>query len=386
PHRLIGLRGFPLGDRITDPRAKAPPPARTLGEPPDAIAGLAEEAGAELGLPALVLAGGEPGRPPWVVARGHADLDRAEPLETGCRFSAPGVTALVTATAVLRLVAEGRLGLDAPANDRLRTIRLADDSVTVRELLSHAGGVDSPEVFYADSVPDLATLMGPVISCGGPRGTASPSNGGYGVLGQLIADVTGLPYARAASGLVLEPLGMLDSRFPARAADIGPGAVTGYTVTADGAFEAFPAQVSTVQAVAGLWSTGADLVRLGTGWSSLLPRALAREALTAQAEPGPTGLRVGLGWLLAPGDQTAVHSGAGLEAVAFLRSRVRDRRTHVVLTNRAITVESIDRRLTALLDESAKNSKGMKELCTRPTRPAIPSCRKPGARLRPLRC
>ena len=37
PHRLTGLRGFPLGDRITDSRAKAPPSARTLGEPPDEI-------------------------------------------------------------------------------------------------------------------------------------------------------------------------------------------------------------------------------------------------------------------------------------------------------------------------------------------------------------
>jgi Beta-lactamase len=207
---------------------------------------------------------------------------------------------------------------------------------------------------YADGVPDLVRLMGPVISCGGPRGTVRPSNGGYGVLGQLVADATGLPYARAAARLVLEPLGMRDSRFPARPADIGPGAVTGYTVTTDGAFEAFPAQVCTLQAVAGLWSTGADLVRLGTGWSSLLPGTLTREALTAQAEPGPGGLRVGLGWLLAPGGQTAAHGGTGPDAVAFLRGRVRDGRTHVVLTSRAIAVESIDRRLTSLLDESAK--------------------------------
>ena len=57
--------------------------------------------------------------------------------------------------------------------------------------------------------------MGPVIPCGGPRGSVQPSNGGYGVLGQLIADVTGLPYASAATRLVLDPLGMRDSRFPA---------------------------------------------------------------------------------------------------------------------------------------------------------------------------
>jgi CubicO group peptidase (beta-lactamase class C family) len=280
-----------------------------------------------------------------VVASGHADLDRAEPLDPGHRFPAPGVTALVTATAVLRLVAEGRFGLDDRANDHLRVVRLADDAVTVRELLSHTGGVDNPTDYYADRVPDLAALMGPVVSCGGPRGTVRPSNGGYAVLGQLIADVTGLPYAGAATRLVLDTLGMGDSRFPARPADIGPGAVTGYTVTVDGAFEPFPAQISTVQAIAGLWSTGADLVRLGTGWSSLLPAALAREALTVQTEPGPGGLRVGLGWLFPPGDQTAVHSGGGLDAVALLRSRVRDGRTHALLTSRAITIESVDDRL-----------------------------------------
>ena len=109
PHRLIGLRGFPLGDRITDPRVKAPPPACTLGEPPGEVAGLAEEACAELGLPALVLAGGEPGGAPWVVAIGHADLDRAEPLEARPPVQRARRDRAVTATAVLRLVAEGRM-------------------------------------------------------------------------------------------------------------------------------------------------------------------------------------------------------------------------------------------------------------------------------------
>ena len=112
-----------------------------------------------------------------MVASGLADLDRAEPLEASHRFPVPGVTALVTATAALRLVAEGRFGLDDRANDHLRTVRLADDAVTVGELLSHTGGVDSPTEFYADRVPGLAELMGPVVSCGGPRGTVQPSNG-----------------------------------------------------------------------------------------------------------------------------------------------------------------------------------------------------------------
>ena len=360
PHRLIGLRGFVPGERITDPRLKVPRPSRTLGRPSDrallaTMGAIAARACAELGLPALLLAGGEPGRAPgrapggelgrapWAVATGHADLDRDEPLQPGHRFPVPGVTALVTATAVLRLVAGGRVGLDDPANHHLRAVSLADDAVTVRNLLSHTGGVDNPAELYADSVPELAELMGPVISCSGLRGVISPSNGGICVLGQLIADITGQPYAEAATRLVLEPLGMRDSRFPAKAADIGPDAVTGYTATRDGALEPFPARVSTMPAVAGLWSAGADLIRLGTGWSSLLPAALARAALTPQAEPGPAGMGTGLGWLL--DGRTAMHGGAGFEAVTLLRSRVRDRRTYVVLTSRAVSVESLDNSL-----------------------------------------
>jgi len=104
-----------------------------------------------------------------------------------------------------------------------------------------------------------------------------------------------------------------------------------------------PRRIRSGPAVAGLWAAGPDLIRLGTGWSSLLPAALARAALTPQAEPGPAGIRVGLGWLL--NGPTAAHAGAGLEAISLLRSRVRDRRTYVVLTSRAVTVESLDDRL-----------------------------------------
>ena len=56
--------------------------------------------------------------------------------------------------------------------------------------------------------------------------------------------MTGLPYADAATRLVLEPLHLNDSSFPARAADISPDrdprAVTSYRLTVNGIFEAVP--------------------------------------------------------------------------------------------------------------------------------------------------
>ena len=156
PYRLTGLRGLPVGSRVRDPRV-AEPSVRTQGEVPAEIATIAEQAFAELGLTALLLAGGDKGdkgdkdgkgdhqaTQPWILTRGWADLDRAEPLDPAHRFPAPGVTALVTVTAVLRLTADGKVDLDRPANDYLTSIAMADDTITVRELLSHTAGMAAP--------------------------------------------------------------------------------------------------------------------------------------------------------------------------------------------------------------------------------------------------
>ncbi len=201
---------FPLGSRIAGARGAASA-MRSFGQVPEAASEIAAETVAELGLPGLILAGGGPDTPQWTAARGWAHLDRAEVLSTSHRFPACHLTQLITATGVLRLVAEGRVGLDDPANDHLRTFRLADNSVTVRELLTYTGGVDDPvQPPFASSVPDLAAVVGPVLSCGGARGVFRIADGGYAALGQMIADVTRSVYPDAAARLVLEPLGMRD--------------------------------------------------------------------------------------------------------------------------------------------------------------------------------
>jgi CubicO group peptidase (beta-lactamase class C family) len=347
PHRLTMLLAAPLASGITDPRTAAPPPARNLGEVPAAATGIADQAGPELGLAGLALAGGSPGQPPWVISTGWADLDRGEVLDPGHRWPAYCASALVTATAVLRLIADGHFTLDTLANEQLRTVRLADATITVRELLSHTAGLAEPATasLLTDSVPGLPELTGPVVACPGPRGTVRPSNAGYAVLGQLIADVTGSRYADAVTRLVLAPLGMTASSFPARSADLGPGPVTGYQLTPEGAYVPLPAKVSAIPAIGGLWATPADVVRLGTAWSTLLPAELAREAVTPQTAPGPTGYQVGLGWILTPRGDVAVHAGGAPGATTSLHLRISDNRVHTTLASRLMPLDHIDDRL-----------------------------------------
>jgi len=105
PHRITFLRGHPLGGRITDPRVKRAH-SRGSGDVPAAIEGIADAAFAELGLAGLITAGlNQAG--PWVLARGWADLDRGEIMQPGQQFPATGISAAVTVTAVLRMVAGG---------------------------------------------------------------------------------------------------------------------------------------------------------------------------------------------------------------------------------------------------------------------------------------
>jgi CubicO group peptidase (beta-lactamase class C family) len=342
PHRIGGLRFELLGSRVTDTRA-AGPPTSASGEVPAAAAEAAEAGIAELGLVGLVLAGCGPGGASWAAARGWADLERAEALETGQPFPAYDVTKLITATAVLRLVAAGQVGLDEPANARLRSVRLADDAVTVRDLLLHTGGVDSSFKLFADAVPELNALAGPVLACTGARGEFRYSQGGYAALGQLIADVTGSAYGAAAERLVLEPLGMSESSFPA--AWPGAAGITGYNLAADGSFVAAPRLVCTVPAAGGMWTTAADLARFGRSWSSLLPGPLAREAVRPQAAAWPSGAKSGLGWVVNERRGLIGHPGDGPGAGASLAIRRSSGRTQVALANRRIPIEPVNLRV-----------------------------------------
>ena len=167
---------------MTDPRATAPS-TRTSGRVPALAAAVVEESLAELGLPGLVLAGAPAGcRPPGRRVRMGGRPRLGQPgkvrpawhglLDPGHRFPAYSVTKLITATMVLRFAADGRVGLDDPANAYLRTVRLADDTVTVRDLLTHTAGVDSPAGLFAEQVPDLVTLTG-LVASGTARGVRS---------------------------------------------------------------------------------------------------------------------------------------------------------------------------------------------------------------------
>jgi len=197
---------------------------------------------------------------------------------------------------------------------------------------------------FADRIPDgPVPLPGATVPCNHQPGAFAPSNGGYAVLGQLIADVTGSPYPDAVAELVLRPLGMDGSWFPAQWPDTG--AITGYQLTEDGSLDQAPRQVCTLPAAGGLWTTATDLVRFGLGWSSLLPEQLHAEAVRPQAAHDAQGADIGLGWLVSTSKDIYGHPGAGPGAAISLMIRPGTGTVTVVLTNRRVPVEPVNARL-----------------------------------------
>src|SRR5581483_3105448 len=145
-------------------------------------------------------------------------------------FRAASISKTINALAILRLVAEGSLDLDAPVNDHLVGWKLPDNvftekrGVTVRLLLSHTGGttvtdfdgypVDRPVPTITQILDGAPPANNDPVRVAWPPGHAFRySGGGVTVLQQLLVDLTGESYPAAIERLVFDPLGMMHSGY-----------------------------------------------------------------------------------------------------------------------------------------------------------------------------
>ncbi|MBM2615767.1 beta-lactamase family protein [Actinoplanes sp. LDG1-06] len=179
-----------------------------LPSSPD-IDGYLREQRAELRIPGLAYAVVDRDR---VVRQGAWGVDARTPFLIG------SVSKPVTATAVMRLVDAGRVGLDDPVRQHVPWFRLADERaaarITVRQLLTHTSGLqqwasrtdrfDNSPDGLARSVRDLAS----VEPAGQPGRAHVYSDANYMVLGALVETVSGQSFAEFLRREVFLPLGM----------------------------------------------------------------------------------------------------------------------------------------------------------------------------------
>lgn len=273
----------------------------------------------ELRVPGVSIAVVHQGRLEWARGFGVVRIG-GPPVSPDTLFQAASISKPITALAVLRLVEQGKLDLDADANTYLKSWKIpsseltARNKVTLRRLLTHTGGMTVHGFAgYVPGAPVPNTLQ--ILNGTAPANSAAIrvdaepgtlqrySGGGYVVMQQLLVDVTGRPFDELMAQLVLRPLGMTRSTFaqPLPANQLEQAAVpyeeTGEPV--EGGAHVYPEM-----APAGLWTTPSDLARyiiaiqqsLKGASPQILSAPAVRAMLTRQpGEPAASGLGPQLG-------------------------------------------------------------------------------------------
>ena len=165
---------------------------------------------------------------------GYADVENRTPVQPDALFRIASVSKPITAAAVMKLVEEGKLGLDdrvAPLIAHLTpapgaTVDPRWEQITIRHLLNHTGGWDRGRPNGGFDPMDRSAIAAAAVDAPAPA-TAETiirymkglpldfdpgeryaySNFGYGILGRVIERVSGMPYADYVRARVLQPVG-----------------------------------------------------------------------------------------------------------------------------------------------------------------------------------
>jgi CubicO group peptidase (beta-lactamase class C family)/D-alanyl-D-alanine dipeptidase len=280
------------------------------------------------GLPALSLALVDDQRIVWARGFGFADAGRRAPATAETVHRVGSVSKLFTDIAVMQLVEEGRLDLDAPVSRVLPEFAPGNpfhSPITLRHLMSHRSGLvrEPPVGHYFD--PDAPPLLDVVKSLArtslvfAPGTRTKYSNAGVAVVGAVVERVRGEPFSQVIERRILTPLGMTRSSFQP-GADLKSQIAHGLMWTYDGQTIATPTFLLGTGPAGNLVSSAADLGRFvsflfargrGPGGVVIKPETLRTMVEPQPARPGESPV-FGLGFAISKlGNERRIgHGGA----------------------------------------------------------------------------
>jgi len=162
----------------------------------------------------------------WSEALGVGDLDTREPFDPDAHVRIASITKTFTSTAILRLVDQGELSLDDTLDEFVDGITNGD-RITIRDLLGMTSGIfdfTSDDELMAEWADDLTmpwTLDDTMEHIAGRPANFEPgtqvlyTDSNYAILAKVLEEVTGTTASEAVTSLVIEPLGLENTRFPA---------------------------------------------------------------------------------------------------------------------------------------------------------------------------
>lgn len=204
---------------------------------------------------------------------GYGLRDRAHRLPTSANtiFPVGSITKSFTATAVMLLVQEGKVDLDAPIARYLPSIPHARE-VTVRELLDQTSGLHDylenaalfrsilnstvgshSTAWYVDLVAGKTLLFKP-----GSKWAYSNTN--YAILGMLVAKVSGESYAHFLAAHIFTPFEFTSTQVMRSTPPLGNDVADGYNYAKTGYVAVPPQSMSWANSAGAIASDAADLI------------------------------------------------------------------------------------------------------------------------------
>ncbi len=237
---------------------------------------------------------------------GLADVERGSPVTPKTVFRIGSITKTMTAIGLMRLWERGRFDLDDPVNDYLRDYRVehpdpAAPPVTFRHMLTHTSGIGElrkmTDLFRPMSglgaKPDGPAPSPEEYYAGGLRPSVYPgtkwvyANHAYNVLGQLVEDISGVPFAGYMRENVFVPLGMQNTDY-LRSERVREGLAQGYNFSR-GRLKPVKYTEIVVRGAGSVFSSVDDMCRyvaaLLRGGANEHGRVLEPETLSPMMEP-----------------------------------------------------------------------------------------------------
>ena len=317
-------------------------------------------------IPGVSLAVCRDGRIVKAAGYGLANVEWDIPVTPETIFQTGSVGKQFTATAVMMLVEEGKLGLDDKIVKFIPEAPATWNDVTVRNLLTHTSGIadyggeedtmgKGVINFRKDYTEEELVQAFAKMPKDFPAGQKwSYSNTGYVLLGVIIHRVTGEFYGDFLQERIFEPLGMTSTRIISEA-DIVPHRSSGYRlVKGEWKNQEWVAPTLNTTADGALYTNVLDLAK----WDAALytTKLIKRSSLDAMWTPvkltnGET-YPYGFGWDLASKDgrRAVSHDGAWQGFTMSITRYLDERLTVIVMTN----LDSDNSKPEVIVDEVAR--------------------------------
>jgi len=277
-------------------------------------------------------------------AYGLSIVEHVVPVKPETVFLLASITKSFTATAIMMLVEEGKVELDAPISRYLESTPEAWKAITVRHLLTHTAGLkdrfeglpaaDWLLTFTTQRLYEASTKQ-PLDAQPGEKWQYSDQ--GYFLLGMIIEKVSGQTYRQFLTQRIFQPLGMTATT-TINQSEIIPNLANGYTLVLGKLRHNRRTTEYGMVSHFGIVSSTQDMVKFDAALATekLLKRSTLKQMWTAAQINGapvtsPLG-SYGFGWFLGEffGHHIVQHGGSTGTALWRLPD---DHLTVIVLTN-----------------------------------------------------